>query len=116
MNKMKSYHIFLSIDDFGTGYSSLNLLRSFPVDVLKIEGRARRPYYVAVATKQYYNALHHKQVNQEELKLAFNRNYTPGYLDGNADIISNYQAHILLGNFSDRACVPISANKNIARF
>lgn len=24
-------------DDFGTGYSSLNLLRSFPVDVLKID-------------------------------------------------------------------------------
>ena len=72
----------------------LDDLKSAGVDVLKIEGRARRPYYVAVATKQYYNALHHKQVNQEELKLAFNRNYTPGYLDGNADIISNYQAHI----------------------
>lgn len=37
MNKMKENHIFMSIDDFGTGYSSLNLLRSFPVDVLKID-------------------------------------------------------------------------------
>lgn len=37
MNKMKAYNIPMSIDDFGTGYSSLNLLRSFPVDVLKID-------------------------------------------------------------------------------
>ena len=27
----------MSIDDFGTGYSSLNMLRTFPVDVLKID-------------------------------------------------------------------------------
>ena len=37
MKKMKEYDISLSIDDFGTGYSSLNLLRSFPVDVLKLD-------------------------------------------------------------------------------
>ena len=34
---MKQNNIAVSIDDFGTGYSSLNLLRSFPVDVLKID-------------------------------------------------------------------------------
>lgn len=37
MNKMKKYDIAMSIDDFGTGYSSLNMLRSFPVDVLKLD-------------------------------------------------------------------------------
>jgi len=37
MKKMKQNNIAVSIDDFGTGYSSLNLLRSFPVDVLKID-------------------------------------------------------------------------------
>lgn len=37
MKKMKKHKIALSIDDFGTGYSSLNLLRSFPVDVLKLD-------------------------------------------------------------------------------
>jgi len=37
MNRMKENDIFMSIDDFGTGYSSLNLLRTFPVDVLKID-------------------------------------------------------------------------------
>lgn len=37
MNRMKNNNISMSIDDFGTGYSSLNLLRTFPVDVLKID-------------------------------------------------------------------------------
>lgn len=37
MNKMKENNVAVSIDDFGTGYSSLNLLRSFPVDVLKVD-------------------------------------------------------------------------------
>ena len=37
MKQMKQHQVALSIDDFGTGYSSLNLLRSFPVDVLKLD-------------------------------------------------------------------------------
>lgn len=37
MNRMRKYNIHMTIDDFGTGYSSLNMLRSFPVDVLKID-------------------------------------------------------------------------------
>ena len=37
MNKMRKNNILMTIDDFGTGYSSLNMLRSFPVDVLKID-------------------------------------------------------------------------------
>lgn len=37
MEKMKANHIAVAIDDFGTGYSSLNILRTFPVDVLKID-------------------------------------------------------------------------------
>ncbi len=37
MKKMKDNQIAVAIDDFGTGYSSLNILRTFPVDVLKID-------------------------------------------------------------------------------
>ena len=37
ISRMKNYDVAISIDDFGTGYSSLNMLRSFAVDVLKID-------------------------------------------------------------------------------
>jgi len=74
--------------------NKLNELQNAGVDVLKIEGRARRPYYVGVATREYYNALHGKSVNEDELKLAFNRDYTEGYLYDNSQIISKYNNHI----------------------
>lgn len=37
MDKMQDNNINTAIDDFGTGYSSLNILRSFPVNILKID-------------------------------------------------------------------------------
>lgn len=37
IKRMKYHKVRISIDDFGTGYSSLNMLRSFSVDVLKID-------------------------------------------------------------------------------
>ncbi len=64
------------------------------VNSLKIEGRARRPYYVAVATREYRRALDGLPIDEEELRLAYNRQYTPAYFDGNGDIISNRQNHI----------------------
>ncbi|MEJ8553478.1 putative bifunctional diguanylate cyclase/phosphodiesterase [Tepidibacter sp. Z1-5] len=35
--KIKKRGINIALDDFGTGYSSLNYLKSFPIDVLKID-------------------------------------------------------------------------------
>jgi diguanylate cyclase (GGDEF)-like protein/PAS domain S-box-containing protein len=35
--EMKNIGVFITLDDFGTGYSSLARLRTFPVDVLKID-------------------------------------------------------------------------------
>ncbi len=35
--KLKHLGIYISVDDFGTGYSSLNYLKSFPIDILKID-------------------------------------------------------------------------------
>ncbi|KFI23000.1 EAL domain-containing protein [Nitrosococcus oceani] len=35
--RLREMGIKLAIDDFGTGYSSLNYLKSFPVDILKID-------------------------------------------------------------------------------
>ncbi len=37
LKRLKSLGLQLAIDDFGTGYSCLQYLRSFPVDVLKID-------------------------------------------------------------------------------
>jgi len=83
----------LSAKDFNMT-DKLDELKNAGVDVLKIEGRARRPFYVAMATREYFNALNGKNVNQDNLKLAFNREYTEGYFGGNGDIISSFHAHI----------------------
>jgi len=37
LNKLKNLGLCLTIDDFGTGYSSLSYLKTFPVDMLKID-------------------------------------------------------------------------------
>ena len=83
----------LSAKDFNT-INILDKLKDAGVDAIKIEGRARRPFYVATATKEYYNALHGKPVNTDNLKLGFNREYTEGYFNGNGNIISEYNNHI----------------------
>jgi EAL domain-containing protein (putative c-di-GMP-specific phosphodiesterase class I) len=37
LNELKAHNITTAIDDFGTGYSSLDILRTLPIDVLKID-------------------------------------------------------------------------------
>ncbi len=83
----------LSAKDFNMS-ERLADLKAADVDVIKIEGRARRPFYVAAATREYAKALNGKEVEQDNLKLAFNRTYTAGYFDGNGNIISDIQNHI----------------------
>lgn len=90
--KLKKGYL-LSAKDFNMK-DRLADLKNAGVDAIKIEGRARRPYYVAVATREYYNALHGKKADEKELELAFNRTYTEGYFNGNGNIISNRQNHI----------------------
>lgn len=83
----------LSAKDFNT-INILDKLEEAGVDAIKIEGRARRPFYVATATREYYNALNNNPINHNNLKLGFNRNYTEGYFNGNHNIISSYHNHI----------------------
>jgi len=90
--KLKKGYL-LSAKDFCM-IDRLSELADAGVDAIKIEGRARRPFYVATATREYRNALEGKKWDIENLKLAFNRNYTEGYFNGNDEIISNVQSHI----------------------
>lgn len=92
-NKKLAEGYLLSAKDFCMA-DRLQELKEAGVDAIKIEGRARRPYYVAVATREYRNALDGKPADLSELKLAYNRDFTPGYFDGNGNIISNYKNHI----------------------
>ena len=63
---------------------------------LKMEGRMKSPEYVATVTREYRtqldNALQGKPVkvtqdSYDDLKLAFNRNFTPGYFTGEQRIV-----------------------------
>lgn len=92
-NKVIKEGYLLSAKDFNM-IDKLKDLENAGVDVLKIEGRARRPYYVGITTAEYIKALNRQKVNHQDLMLGFNRNYTAGYFDGNGDIISNIQNHI----------------------
>ncbi len=92
-NKEINNGYLLSAKDFNM-LENLKDLEEAGVDVLKIEGRARRPYYVGVATKIYKQALCGDKYDIEDLKLGFNRDYTAGYFNGNGGIISNKQNHI----------------------
>jgi len=70
------------------------------VDMLKIEGRNRRPQYVAQTTATYRKILDNNFVSSEkdidDLKKIYNRgNYTNGYLNNNSNIIYHQaQGHI----------------------
>lgn len=92
-NKMIKHGYLLSAKDFNM-IDRLDDLKMAGVESLKIEGRARRPYYVGVATNMYRKAIDGDVVDKHEIELAFNRRYTEGYFNGNSNIISNIQNHI----------------------
>ena len=83
----------LSAKDFNM-INRLKDLEDAGVMSLKIEGRARRPFYVGMATREYRKALDGQKFDEENLKIAFNREYTEGYFNGNSNIISKYNNHI----------------------
>lgn len=90
--KVKSGYL-LSAKDFNMS-KRLSDLEKVGVDAIKIEGRARRAFYVATATREYFKALNGGTADGDALKLAFNRTYTEGYFNGNGKIISELQNHI----------------------
>jgi putative protease len=76
-------------------YRHLERIVRSPVESLKIEGRMKSPEYVAIVTSIYKRALdaiaHGKwspsPQDERDLALAFNRDFTKGYLLGARDIM-----------------------------
>lgn len=90
--KLKKGYL-LSAKDFNM-INRLKSLKEAGVDVLKIEGRARRQAYVGIVVREYRKALDGAKYSNDNISLAFNRNFTAGYFNGNSGIISNIQNHI----------------------
>lgn len=111
-DKVLAKGYLLSAKDFNM-LNKLQDLQNAGVDAIKIEGRARRPYYVAIATREYRKALDGLKTCGEDLKLAFNRDYTPGYFNGNDKIISNYKNHI---GINIGKIEKVNAGKNFTEF
>src|SRR5581483_8231549 len=88
MPEVEQKHVLSSKD--------LNQIESIPqliesgVTSFKIEGRMKRPEYVAVVTRAYRNAIdrhyagdfHITQDEHRAVMAVFNREFTPGYLEG----------------------------------
>lgn len=93
--KIKNNGFLLSAKDICM-IDNLKELNDFGVVSLKIEGRARRPFYVAQACKIYREMLDNGKYSKQDfnnLKIAFNRDYTPAYFNGNSNIISKVQGN-----------------------
>ena len=91
--KLAKKGYLLSAKDFNM-IDRLSDLENAGVTSLKIEGRARRPYYVGAVTREYRKALGGILPNKKTVDLAFNREFTEGYFNGNGKIISLIQNHI----------------------
>lgn len=92
-NKKLKTGFLLSAKDFNM-LGRLKELEDAGVCSIKIEGRARRPFYVAAATSAYRSALDGKIYDEKSLLLAFNRDFTEGYFNGNSNIISKFNNHV----------------------
>jgi putative protease len=76
-------------------YRHLDRIVKSPVESIKIEGRMKSPEYVAIVTSIYRKALDQiakgcwkpSEEDVRELALAFNRDFTEGYLLGAKDIM-----------------------------
>jgi putative protease len=89
-------HYLLSTRDLAV-YPHLDRLARAPVASLKIEGRMRSPEYVATVTSIYRRALDTigsgspwspSKEEMRDLALAFNREFTEGYILGARDIMA----------------------------
>ncbi len=93
--KVETSGFLLSAKDIAM-VDNIEQMANIGVSSLKIEGRARRPFYVAQACRVYRKILDRLTYTDEDLdklKIAFNRDYTPAYFNGNNNIISKIQGN-----------------------
>ena len=94
-NNVKKSGYLLSAKDISM-IDNLEDLKQCGVTSLKIEGRARRPFYVAQACQVYRKILDGQKLSNSDinnLNIAFNRGFTPAYFNGNGSIISSIQGN-----------------------
>lgn len=66
---------------------SINELKEIGIESFKIEGRMKRPEYVAAAVTSLRKALNNESYNKEFLRSVFSRNgFTDGYLKGERNV------------------------------
>lgn len=90
-------------------YSKLDKIVRSPIESIKIEGRMKSPEYVAIVTSIYRKALdaiakgswRPSEEDMMDLAMAFNRDFTEGYLLGSKNIIGR--------EMSDNRGVPIGS-------
>lgn len=84
----------LSLKDLSL-IDKLDELRNIGVNSFKIEGRMKRPEYVAAAVTAVKNALNGDEYDGETLKAVFSRSgFTSGYLDGKRNLdMFGYRRH-----------------------
>lgn len=51
LKQLKAYGFLISMDDFGSGYSSLNLLRTLPIDIVKLDREFIKEDFQSAETK-----------------------------------------------------------------
>ena len=130
-NTVKKGNYILSPRDLST-LSDLEAIVKSGVNSLKIEGRMKRPEYVATAVKNYKDALDHISRNleydykekEDEIYSIFNRDFTRGYiLNQRGEAIINSQKPsnkgVLIGEVvklsKERKRIGIKLEKNIQK-
>ena len=91
-NKYNKNKYLLSMKDLNT-LDYIKELESIGIDSFKIEGRMKSKEYVYLVTKMANKALYSElsDIDKENLKLLFNREFTKGYLFNDKNVINEYR-------------------------
>jgi EAL domain-containing protein (putative c-di-GMP-specific phosphodiesterase class I) len=106
LETLRAWGVTIALDDFGTGYSSMSVLRSLPIDVLKID----RSFVMDLGVDQGATAVVRSIVT---LAAALNMELVAEGVETleQAQLLGEMQSHELQGFFYSRPVPPISFEK-----